>query len=112
MTEFIEFDDTFAVPKLTFGQPELTLCRKFVENQRANMAREMIIRLALIAGKSGGEDSAGRHYLTDRPAAEVAAYACDVAAATYDEFELRGWLQTMPDPNQIEAMAKKANVKP
>lgn len=71
----------------------------------AEIAREMAARWGCVAAEPDGEDSAGRSRMRLATPDEVAARACNTAAALWAEFEARGWIVSIPDPAPVSKKA-------
>ena len=65
---------------------------------RADLAKHIVERWALVAAIPDGEDSAGRQKLRLPDPLELAKRACDIAEETWTEFESRGWVLRIPAP--------------
>ncbi len=71
------------------------------------LAERFATHFGLIAGERDGEDAAGRARLKTLDAEEVAARACDMAAALVAQFEQRGWIEAPEGEPLREASARR-----
>lgn len=95
--------DTFEwrTPYENRRKPEPTPLKEL--HWEARMACLLIERWGMIAGKSDGEDSAGRAKLDLMPPAEVVERACETAQLAVAEFERRGWVENVTPRPEDEA---------
>lgn len=89
-------DGTMIASNGFISKPELQLYPKVMVTARAEFARRIIERFALIVGKPDGEDSTGRSKATNMTPPEIVKHCCDVSDAAYDEFKKRGWTIETP----------------
>jgi len=69
---------------------------------RAELARDIAVRLALVAAMPDGEDSSGRQKFRMMEPDEVADRACAIADQLVGEFERREWMIDLPAPKPVE----------
>lgn len=67
---------------------------------RAQFAREMVAQFALVAGKPGDEDSAGRQKIFLQEPNEVVDRAFRISNILFDRFEAEGIIRPSADPRE------------
>jgi hypothetical protein len=92
--------------KQTFGDNLLGLHSTEVPSSRAQFAMKLMDHLSIVLGDVDGEDSAGRQKIKVMAPRDVAARACAIADAAYEEFRTRGWLLTVPSYEECKKLAK------
>lgn len=75
-------------------------------NQKADFAKELMVRWGLITGVADGEDSAGRHKLRAELPVELIERACTTAELAFEEFKKRGWVLDLPVPEEVQPEPK------
>lgn len=91
--------DSYIIERDTFmGGTEIVIAKRHAPNQCAELAMRLADHLAIVAAEPDGEDSAGRQKLRMLAPDDCAARACDIASAMWLQFEMRGWLQELPEP--------------
>lgn len=94
-----------AIPRLEYGRLSGDFHVNYLPDSRMAFAQDIIAKWALVAAEPDGEDSSGRAKLKLKGPGEIAAFACEVAEKAFAEFEARGWMQPMPNVDQLFEMA-------
>lgn len=67
-------------------------------NLQAQLAREIVVRWALVAAMPDGEDSSGRQKFRLPTSTDITVRACEIAASLVSECSSLGWLFDIPVP--------------
>jgi hypothetical protein len=103
MSDTVRIQKAEFVAAPEYGRATLVVHERVHMEMQAKLAFELMGRLAIIAAQEDGEDSAGRQKLRLMTPTEVAARACDIAAAACNEFVERDWLSEVQPWADIQA---------
>lgn len=68
----------------------------------ASFTMAILERWAMVQGKDGGEDSAGRSKIGLMPVNETVERACEIADKAFATFRERGWMLDVPSMDDLE----------
>jgi hypothetical protein len=94
--------DIGAKVRKTYQGTEVVVYRKNALCGAAELAVRMIERWGVVAFEPDGEDSVGRQKARMLSESDVVQRACLLAEAAFTEFEKRGWLLNLPEPEVEE----------
>ena len=85
---------------------------KKLPNSKAKLAIAIAERWAMVAGRPGGEDSAGRAKSELMPVGQVVERSIQIADQLFDAFEKQGWMTPNITPEELHGTAEDGNGKP
>lgn len=102
--KFFDMADRTVVVEDEFGRSSQTLRKidyvKFVPNERARVAMELVVRWGIVAAVQDGEDAAGRSKDKLQPPIEIVKRAVETADLLMEDIEKRGWMLPCPSPHE------------
>lgn len=103
-----EYDHYRILPTKKFSDNAVCqVLTRYAPDERALLAKEMLLRWGLVAAMSDGEDSAGRAKLCESPPGYMVKRVCDTADLLFKEFERRGWMKELPSYEELTKIAEQ-----
>lgn len=102
--KIIEIEDRYMVVQDMYGknrEEEIIERSKFVHNERARIAIEMVTKWGTVAAQDAGEDSSGRAKMELMPPHQLVARAMTTADLLMNAIEASGWMIKVPHPDEL-----------
>lgn len=104
-----ESDDMREIAKIRYYDaiPDVGFETKYMVNQKATFAMDLMRTNSILLAKESGEDSTGRAKLTQSTPKEIVDRAVEISELAFEAFANRGWLHSVtPFEEVLDAVDK------